>query len=66
MIHVESPTKTTYTLAQFMGVWGVRFTPDCVGGYCKQLTPWRVYVNGKVYPGIRARSRSRSTRRSRS
>jgi hypothetical protein len=51
VIHVESPNKTTYTLAQFMGVWGVRFTPDCIGGYCKQLTPWRVYVDGKVFPG---------------
>jgi hypothetical protein len=51
VIHVESPTKTTYTLGQFMGVWGVRFTPDCVGGYCKELTPWRLYVNGKLYSG---------------
>lgn len=51
VIHVESPNKTTYLLAQFMGVWGVRFTPDCIGGYCKQLTPWRVYVNGKVFIG---------------
>ena len=50
VIHVESPTKTNYSLAQFMGVWGVRFTPDCIGGYCKQLTPWRVYVDGKVSP----------------
>jgi hypothetical protein len=49
VIHVESPTKTTYTLGQFMGVWGVRFTPDCIGGYCNELTPWRMYVNGKLY-----------------
>jgi len=51
VIHVESPTNTTYTLGQFIGVWGVRFTPDCIGGYCKQLIPWRVYVNGKLYIG---------------
>jgi hypothetical protein len=51
VIHVESPTNTTYTLGQFIGVWGVRFTPDCIGGYCKQLIPWRVYVNGKLYTG---------------
>jgi hypothetical protein len=51
VIHVESPTKTTYTLGQFMGVWGVRFTADCIGGYCKELTPWKTYVNGKLYPG---------------
>lgn len=51
VIHVESPTKTTYTLGQFFGVWGVRFTPDCIGGYCKELTPWKIYVNGKLYTG---------------
>jgi hypothetical protein len=51
VIHVESPTDDTYSLGQFMGVWGVRFTPDCIGGYCKELTPWRVYVNGKLYTG---------------
>jgi hypothetical protein len=51
VIHVESAKHTTYTLAQFFGVWGVRFTPDCIGGYCKELTPWRVYVNGKLYTG---------------
>jgi hypothetical protein len=51
VIHVESPNDTTYILAQFFGVWGVRFTPDCIGGYCKQLIPWRVYVNGKLFTG---------------
>jgi hypothetical protein len=51
IVHVESPTKTTFNLAQFFGVWGVRLTPSCVGGYCKELTPWRLYVNGKQYRG---------------
>ena len=51
IMHVESPTKRTFDLAQFFGVWGVRLTPDCVGGYCKELTPWRIYVNGKPYTG---------------
>ena len=46
IMHVESPTKRTFDLAQFFGVWGVRLTPSCVGGYCKELTPWRLYVNG--------------------
>jgi hypothetical protein len=22
-----------------------------VGGYCKELTPWRLYVDGKPYQG---------------
>ncbi len=51
IVHVESPTKRTFDLAQFFGVWGVRLTPSCVGGYCKELTPWRIYVNGKPYTG---------------
>jgi hypothetical protein len=51
VIHVESNKNQTYTLGQFFGVWGVRFTRDCIGGYCKQLTPWRVYRNGKLYTG---------------
>jgi hypothetical protein len=52
IVHVESPTVRTYTLGEFFGVWGVRFTRGCLGGYCagggRQL---RVYVNGQAYPG---------------
>jgi hypothetical protein len=52
VVHVESPTVRTYTLGEFFAVWGVRFTPSCLGGYCagggRQL---RVYVNGRPYRG---------------
>jgi hypothetical protein len=52
VIHVESPTVRTYTLGEFFAVWGVRFTPSCLGGSCagagRQL---RVYVNGRAYRG---------------
>jgi hypothetical protein len=52
VLHVESPTVRTYTLGQFFAVWGVRFTPSCLGGYCasgdRQL---RVYVNGAAVHG---------------
>jgi hypothetical protein len=51
VIHVESETKRSYTLGQFFGVWGVRFTPTCIGGYCKARTPWRMYLDGKRYRG---------------
>ena len=51
IMHVESPTVRNFDLGQFFGVWGVRLTPSCVGGYCKELTPWRMYVNGKPYTG---------------
>ena len=52
VIHVESPVVRSYTLGELFAVWGVRFTPGCLGGYCagggRQL---RVYVNGRAYQG---------------
>ncbi len=52
IIHVESPTKQTFTLGQFFDIWGVKFTNQCVGGYCsagdKTL---KVYVNGNLVGG---------------
>jgi hypothetical protein len=52
IVHVESPTVRSYTLGEFFAVWGVRFTPACLGGYCtgggRKL---RVYVNGRPYQG---------------
>lgn len=51
IIHVESPVAKHFDLGQFFGAWGVRLTPDCVGGYCRQVTPWTMYVNGEAYQG---------------
>jgi hypothetical protein len=51
VMHVESPVKRNFTLGQFFGVWGVRLDSNCIGGYCKPQTPWRVYVNGLNQPG---------------
>jgi hypothetical protein len=51
IMHVESPTRRRFDLGQFFGVWGVRLNSDCVGGYCRQVTPWTVYVNGRAYTG---------------
>ena len=52
VIHVESPTVRTYTLGDFFAVWGVRFTPSCLGGYCagggRRL---RLFVDGRAYRG---------------
>jgi hypothetical protein len=52
VIHVESPTVRDYTLGEFFAVWGVRFTPSCLGGYCaagdRRL---RAYVDGTPYQG---------------
>jgi len=29
----------------------VRLNADCVGGYCQEVTPWKVYVDGREYTG---------------
>jgi hypothetical protein len=48
IIHVESPTVRTFTLGEFFDVWGLRFSPRCLGGYCASGTKhvW-VWVNAK-------------------
>jgi hypothetical protein len=52
VIHVESPTIQTFTLGQFFDVWGVKFTADCIGGYCADATSTlKMYVNGDLYSG---------------
>jgi hypothetical protein len=48
IMHVESPTASTFSLGQFFAVWGVRLSKSCIGGDCagggKQLRAW---VNGE-------------------
>ncbi|MFL5940000.1 MAG: hypothetical protein ACJ75Q_06805 [Gaiellaceae bacterium] len=51
IMHFESPTAEHFDLGQFFGVWGVRLNADCVGGYCRQVTPWTVYIDGRPYSG---------------
>jgi hypothetical protein len=51
IMHVESPVAKNFDLGQFFGVWGVRLTDDCIGGYCREVTPWTMYVNGQAYQG---------------
>jgi hypothetical protein len=52
VIHVESPTVRSFTLGEFLGVWGIRLRHGCLGGYCtgggKTL---RVYVDGRSVAG---------------
>jgi hypothetical protein len=52
VIHVESATQTTYTLGEFMNVWGVPFSSSTLGAYSnsgdKQV---RVFLNGKPFTG---------------
>jgi hypothetical protein len=52
VVHVESPVVKRFTLGQFLAVWGVRFTPRCLGGYCvRGADRIRVYSDGKLVTG---------------
>jgi hypothetical protein len=51
VMHVESPKKRKFSLGEFFGVWGVRLTNTCIGGYCRPKTPWKLYINGAPYSG---------------
>lgn len=51
IIHVEAGKSFPYTLGQFFGVWGVRLSKQCVGGYCAPAKQVHFYLNGKPYTG---------------
>jgi len=52
IMHVESPTIQDFTLGQFFDIWGVRFTGQCIGGYCDSGDKFlKVYVNGNLASG---------------
>ena len=52
VIHVESDEVRDFTLGEFFDVWGVRFTKDCIGGYCSKGTnTLKVFANGKPVVG---------------
>jgi hypothetical protein len=48
VIHVEAPTKHTYTLGQFFAVWGQPLSSTTVAGATGKQT---ILVNGKVVTG---------------
>lgn len=52
IVHVESPDIRTFTLGQLFGVWGVRLSRRCLGGYCGRGTEGvRVYADGRPFAG---------------
>lgn len=52
IIHVESPVNRQFTLGEFFDVWGLRFTKDCLGGYCTDGNKKvRVWTNGEPVKG---------------
>jgi hypothetical protein len=51
-VHLESSESREFLLGEFFGVWGVRFTPSCLGAYCNDDTNTiRVYLNGQEVGG---------------
>ncbi len=53
IVHVESADPNFQpVLGQFMDVWGVYFTPTCIGSFCESGNEQlRVFVNGDEYTG---------------
>ena len=51
VLHVENDKERQIDLGQVFTEWGVRFTAECVGGYCAPDKPHKVYVDGKEYTG---------------
>ena len=52
IVHVESPKVRTFTLGQVFGVWGVRLTRTCLGGYCARgRDELAVYADGRPVTG---------------
>jgi hypothetical protein len=52
IIHVEAPKARTFTLGEFFGVWGLRFTSRCLGGFCNKGDKHvMVWTNGKRVTG---------------
>jgi hypothetical protein len=47
LVHLESSESREFTLGEFFGVWGVRFTPSCLGAYCNDgNNRLQVFVDG--------------------
>ncbi|MGI8729515.1 MAG: hypothetical protein ACR2LK_05920 [Solirubrobacteraceae bacterium] len=52
VIHVTSPTETSFSLGQFFAVWGVRLDARCIGSRCAGGgTELRTWVDGKRFGG---------------
>jgi hypothetical protein len=52
VIHIESPTQTTFTLGQFFTEWQVSLASDHIGGFVADSTHHlKLYVNGNLRNG---------------
>ena len=52
VIHVEAAEQRDFTLGNLMGVWGLKFTTDSIGGYkADDTNKLKVYSNGQLVSG---------------
>ncbi|TML36973.1 MAG: hypothetical protein E6G27_18245 [Actinobacteria bacterium] len=51
VLHVENDKERQITLGQLFTEWGVRFSSDCVGGYCAPDKAHKVFVGGQEVTG---------------
>jgi hypothetical protein len=52
LVHLESSRSREFTLGEFFDVWGVRFTPSCLGAYCNEgNNRLQVFVDGEEVTG---------------
>jgi hypothetical protein len=52
VIHIESPEQKLFSLGDFFGVWGLKFTPTSIGGYTDGSgRTLQVFLDGKKFTG---------------
>jgi hypothetical protein len=51
VLHVENDKERQITLGQLFTEWGLRFSDQCVGGYCAPDKAHKVYVEGTEFSG---------------
>lgn len=51
VIHIEAPSSGTYTLGDFLEVWGSKFPDFNYSTRLDDASGWTVYVDGKPYSG---------------
>lgn len=51
VIHIEAPSGRSFTLGNFLDIWGDRFTQLGYPSQLDQSAGWQVYVDGKPFAG---------------
>jgi hypothetical protein len=51
VLHTESLQHKYNSLGEFFTEWDVALSSKCVGGYCKPVAPFTIYVDGDPYTG---------------